>query len=151
MNDVAVVRISQTDTVWDIFIIVILFPFLVELTEEQKTIARKVFCKWETYRFFSLKDDLYSCAAMLKEANAISTELKKQVTFQFTILTDTPYSPIPFSVATSTDVDIDSGETDFALDNLDSPMIRERGPMVAIEVKDSKHGATHHWSMTKFE
>lgn len=29
------------------------------------------------------------------EANAISVELRKRVVFQFTLLTDTPYSPLP--------------------------------------------------------
>ena len=36
---------------------------------------------------------------MLKEANAISSELRKNVTFQFTLLSDTCYSPLPLAVA----------------------------------------------------
>jgi hypothetical protein len=31
----------------------------------------------------------------LKEANAISVELKKRVVFQFRLLTETLYSPLP--------------------------------------------------------
>ena len=87
----------------------------------------------------------------MKEANSISVELNKHVTFQFALLTDTPYSPIPFSVSTGTDVDIDSGEVRLA-GALDSPLgMRGCGPMVGIEVTDSKHGATNVWSLSKFK
>lgn len=89
----------------------------------------------------------------MKEANAISVELKKHVSFQFTILTDTPYSPLPFTLATGTDVDIDSGDEklSFALDQSEVGMEHKKGPMVCVEVKDSKHGATHIWSLSRFK
>ena len=88
--------------------------------------------------------------SILKEANAISVELQKHVSFQFLILTDTPYSPIPFSVATGTDVDIDLEESKFAVAQMESmDPFRPKGPLVAVEVKDSKHGATHLWSISK--
>ena len=89
---------------------------------------------------------------MVKEANAISVELKKNVTFQFTILTDSPYSPLPFSIATGTDVDIDAGDVRLthALESSERGLGLERGPVVAVAVKDSKHGATNIWSMSKF-
>lgn len=89
---------------------------------------------------------------MVKEANAISVELKKNVSFQLTILTDSPYSPLPFSIASGTDVDIDA--SDVRLSHTLEPSKRgvglERGPVVAIEVKDSKHGVTNVWSTNKF-
>ncbi len=97
------------------------------------------------------QDDLLCSAALLKEANAIGVELKKQVGFQFLILRDTPYSPVPFAVATGTDVDIDMGEAKFSLDNTESSFYRPEGPLVAVEVKDSKHGATHIWSLRKLK
>ena len=89
---------------------------------------------------------------MVKEANAISVELKKNVSFQYTILTDSPYSPLPFSIATGTDVDIDAGDVRLthALESSERGLGLERGPVVAIAVKDSKHGATNVWSMSKF-
>ena len=105
---------------------------------------------WGRYRFNSLKDDLLSYAALLKEANAISVELQKHVSFQFLILTDTPYSPVPFSVATGTDVDIDLEESKFAVTQTEG-LFRPKGPIVAVEVKDSKHGATHVWSIGKLK
>ena len=97
-----------------------------------------------------MQNELLNLAAHIKEANAISMELRKHVSFQFSILSDTPYSPIPFSVATGTDVDIDSGEVKLN-SALDCPEGKKgRGPMVAVEVTDSKHGATNVWSLCKF-
>jgi flagellar biosynthesis chaperone FliJ len=120
------------------------------LTPEQLEIAKKVYRIWGRYRFYSLKDELLSNASILKEANAISVELQKHVSFQFLILTDTPYSPIPFSVSTGTDVDIDLEESKFAVAQMESmDPFRPKGPLVAVEVKDSKHGATHMWSISK--
>lgn len=91
-------------------------------------------------------------ASILKEANAINLELKKHVTFQFVILTDTPYSPIPFAVATGTDVDIDLGDEKLSsvLDESEVGLERKKGPIVCVEVRDSKHGATNIWSVSKF-
>ncbi len=78
-------------------------------------------------------------------------ELDKHVSFQFHLLSDTPYSPIPFAVATGTDVDIDSGEIKLSC-ALDAPLRGGRcGPIVTIEVTDSKHGATNVWSLFKFK
>ena len=101
---------------------------------------------------YSPQDDLLSHASLLKEANAISVELQKHVSFQFLILTDTPYSPVPFSVATGTDVDIDLEESKFAVAQTESVgLFCPKCPIVAVEVKDSKHGATHVWSISKLK
>ena len=53
------------------------------------------FVKWRQHQFTSLRDDLWGNAIFLKEANAISVELKKRVQFQFVLLTETLYSPLP--------------------------------------------------------
>ena len=98
-----------------------------------------------------LQNQLLNLAALLKEANAISVELNKHVSFQFAVMSDTPYSPIPFSVATGTDVDVDSGDVRLAC-ALDTPQgVKKCGPMVGVEVTDSKHGATNVWSLCKFK
>ena len=98
------------------------------------------------------QNTLLSTVALLKEANAISVELKKNVAFQFTILSDSPYSPLPFSGATGTDVDIDAGDVRLthALESSERGVAIERGPLVAVAVTDSKHGAKNVWSMSKF-
>ena len=85
--------------------------------------------------YFSLfQDDLWGNAIFLKEANAISVELKKKVQFQFVLLTDTLYSPLPPDLMPPEERD----ET--------RPFPRT---VVAVEVQDTKNGATHYWSLEK--
>ncbi|XP_022665709.1 kinesin-like protein unc-104 isoform X3 [Varroa destructor] len=97
------------------------------LDESQLRIARWAFDKWKIHQFTSLRDDLWGNAIFLKEANAISVELKKRVQFQFVLLTDTPYSPLPPDMCPA-----DGRKT-----------------IVAVEVQDMKNGATHHWTLEK--
>ncbi|XP_065191038.1 kinesin-like protein unc-104 isoform X1 [Sycon ciliatum] len=75
-----------------------------ELTEQQLVRARLALERWKNHQYTSLKEDLLTYAVLLKEANAISVELKKRVWFQFTLLTSTPYTPIPSSVHDGTDL-----------------------------------------------
>jgi kinesin family protein 1 len=65
----------------------------------------------------------------LKEANAISVELHKRVQFQFVLLTDTLYSPLPAELASSSS---------------------SQSTIVAVEVQDLKNGAIHYWTLEKF-
>ena len=89
---------------------------------------------------------------ILKEANAVSVELKKHVAFQYTLLNNTPYSPLPWSIATGNDVDVQGDEPKFTLSSVDNPILMfAPTPMVAVEVKDSKHGTTHVWSLQKLK
>ena len=64
-------------------------------TDHEYELASWVFGIWRRHQFTSLRDDLWGNAVFLKEANAISVELKKRVQFQFLLLTDTLYSPLP--------------------------------------------------------
>ena len=87
---------------------------------------------------------------ILKEANAVSVELKKHVGFQYALLNNTPYSPLPWSIATGNDVDVQGDEPKFTLSSVENPVLMfAPTPMVAVEVKDSKHGTTHIWSLEK--
>ncbi|CAL1579674.1 unnamed protein product [Knipowitschia caucasica] len=105
-------------------------------TKHETDLALWAFRKWRFYQFTSLRDLLWGNAIFLKEANAISVELKKKVQFQFVLLTDTLYSPLP--------------------PDLLPPCVaqeRERRPfpstIVAVEVQDQKNGATHYWTLEK--
>uniref|UniRef100_A0A8C9X2F9 plus-end-directed kinesin ATPase n=1 Tax=Sander lucioperca TaxID=283035 RepID=A0A8C9X2F9_SANLU len=105
-------------------------------TPRETDLALWAFRKWRFYQFTSLRDLLWGNAIFLKEANAISVELKKKVQFQFVLLTDTLYSPLP--------------------PDLLPPSVakeRERRPfprtIVAVEVQDQKNGATHYWTLEK--
>ena len=64
-------------------------------SDHEYEVASMAFNRWRRHQFTSLRDDLWGNAVFLKEANAISVELKKRVQFQFVLLTDTLYSPLP--------------------------------------------------------
>uniref|UniRef100_A0A1I8MI90 Kinesin-like protein unc-104 n=1 Tax=Musca domestica TaxID=7370 RepID=A0A1I8MI90_MUSDO len=103
-------------------------------------LAAWAFRKWRYHQFTSLRDDLWGNAIFLKEANAISVELKKKVQFQFTLLTDTLYSPLPPELASSAS----PLQTE---DEFGTPPVSKT--LVAVEVTDTKNGATHYWSLEK--
>ncbi|XP_056399012.1 kinesin-like protein KIF1B isoform X11 [Hyla sarda] len=105
-------------------------------TQHEFELAQWAFKKWKHHQFTSLRDLLWGNAVYLKEANAISVELKKKVQFQFVLLTDTLYSPLPPELLPPDSEKI--GE--------DEPFPRT---VVAVEVQDLKNGATHYWSMEK--
>lgn len=48
-------------------------------TEKDYELAANAWRKWKHHQFTSLRDDLWGNAIFLKEANAISVELKKKV------------------------------------------------------------------------
>ncbi|XP_030918393.1 kinesin-like protein KIF1B isoform X9 [Geospiza fortis] len=107
-------------------------------TRHEYELAQWAFRKWKFHQFTSLRDQLWGNAVYLKEANAISVELKKKVQFQFVLLTDTLYSPLPPELLPA---EPEKG--------------RERRPfprtVVAVEVQDLKNGATHYWSLEKLK
>lgn len=63
------------------WLILTLNPFwsTVQWTEQERELAVWSFRKWRCYQFTSLRDLLWGNAIFLKEANAISVELKKKV------------------------------------------------------------------------
>ncbi|XP_077998680.1 kinesin-like protein KIF1A [Glandiceps talaboti] len=105
-------------------------------TEKEYKIAEWAFRKWKYHQFTSLRDDLWGNAIFLKESNAISVELKKKVEFQFVLLSDTLYSPLPPDLLPNDD----------SMDMIDRPFPRT---VVAVEVQDKKNGATHYWTLEK--
>ncbi|XP_008405945.1 kinesin-like protein KIF1A isoform X16 [Poecilia reticulata] len=108
----------------------------VQWTEKERELAVWGFRKWRCYQFTSLRDLLWGNAIFLKEANAISVELKKKVQFQFVLLTDTLYSPLP--------PDLLPPETTQDRESRHFPRT-----IVAVEVQDQKNGATHFWTLEK--
>uniref|UniRef100_A0A8C6TS66 plus-end-directed kinesin ATPase n=1 Tax=Neogobius melanostomus TaxID=47308 RepID=A0A8C6TS66_9GOBI len=108
----------------------------VQWTERERELAVWSFRKWRCYQFTSLRDLLWGNAIFLKEANAISVELKKKVQFQFVLLTDTLYSPLP---------------PDFLPPEATKDREKQQFPrtIVAVEVQDQKNGATHYWTLEK--
>ncbi|XP_010009820.1 PREDICTED: kinesin-like protein KIF1B isoform X2 [Nestor notabilis] len=107
-------------------------------TRHEYELAQWAFRKWKFHQFTSLRDQLWGNAVYLKEANAISVELKKKVQFQFVLLTDTLYSPLPPELLPT--------ELEKIRDNRPFPRT-----VVAVEVQDLKNGATHYWSLEKLK
>ncbi|XP_071110195.1 kinesin-like protein unc-104 isoform X4 [Haliotis cracherodii] len=103
-------------------------------SSRERDLAAWGFRKWKYHQFTSLRDDLWGSAIFLKEANAISVELNKKVQFQFVLLTDTLYSPLPGDLMNPEDRDYSR------------PFPKT---IVAVEVQDTKNGATHYWNLTK--
>ncbi|NXB56480.1 KIF1B protein, partial [Struthidea cinerea] len=107
-------------------------------TRHEYELAQWAFRKWKFHQFTSLRDQLWGNAVYLKEANAISVELKKKVEFQFVLLTDTLYSPLPPELLPT--------EPEKSRDRRPFPRT-----VVAVEVQDLKNGATHYWSLEKLK
>nr|XP_033778656.1 kinesin-like protein KIF1B isoform X9 [Geotrypetes seraphini] len=107
-------------------------------TQRDYELAEWAFRKWKHHQFTSLRDLLWGNAVYLKEANAISVELKKKVQFQFVLLTDTLYSPLP--------PELQPPEPEKNQDHHAFPRT-----VVAVEVQDLKNGATHYWSLEKLK
>uniref|UniRef100_A0A671M9B5 plus-end-directed kinesin ATPase n=1 Tax=Sinocyclocheilus anshuiensis TaxID=1608454 RepID=A0A671M9B5_9TELE len=107
-------------------------------TQHEYELAQWAFRKWRYHQFTSLRDQLWGNAVYLKEANAISVELKKKVQFQFVLLTDTLYSPLPPELLPP--------EPEKERDTRAFPRT-----VVAVEVQDLKNGATHYWSLEKLK
>ncbi|CAK6951279.1 kinesin-like protein KIF1B isoform X1 [Scomber scombrus] len=107
-------------------------------TQHEFEMAQWAFRKWRFHQFTSLRDQLWGNAVYLKEANAISVELKKKVQFQFVLLTDTLYSPLPPELLPP--------EPEKERDSRPFPRT-----VVAVEVQDLKNGATHYWSLDKLK
>lgn len=107
-------------------------PLCESWTNRQLDLATWVFKKWKNHQFTSIRDDLWGNAIHLKEANAISVELKKNVQFQFTLLSNTLYTPLPNDLK----------------DKSDETTLRT---IVAVEVNDQKNGAIHYWSLAKLK
>ncbi|KFO64786.1 Kinesin-like KIF1B [Corvus brachyrhynchos] len=105
-------------------------------TRHEYELAQWAFRKWKFHQFTSLRDQLWGNAVYLKEANAISVELKKK--FQFVLLTDTLYSPLPPELLPA--------EPEKSRDCRPFPRT-----VVAVEVQDLKNGATHYWSLEKLK
>nr|XP_060614906.1 kinesin-like protein KIF1B isoform X14 [Anolis sagrei ordinatus] len=108
-------------------------------TQHEYELAQWAFRKWKFHQFTSLRDQLWGNAVYLKEGNAISVELKKKVQFQFVLLTDTLYSPLPPELLPP--------ETEKTRNDR-RPFPRT---VVAVEVQDLKNGATHYWSLEKLK
>ncbi|KAF9076708.1 kinesin-like protein [Rhodocollybia butyracea] len=110
----------------------------------QLRLIRKVLDKWRTHRSFSMAEVVLSNAVAIKEANVISKELGKEVSFNFTISSGGSLA------APASSVDTIAGLDQFG--DVSDPVLRSAAqPSVAIKVLDKRHNAIYVWSLDRMQ
>lgn len=111
------------------------------LTPEEEPLARRVARVWRRQRRVQMAEDALSQAVLLKEANVMSRELQKGVTFQFAIVERPP----PTSACERVTGIDDLEEVE------DSALHDGMKPCVAVKVLDRRHQAISIWSVSKLQ
>lgn len=112
---------------------------LIPLAPEEERRARLVIAKWRTRQRVRMAEDALSQAVMVKEANVISQELQKGVSFQFVVVErDVPLSGME-SITGLTDID-EASDPDLSL---------AKKPCIGVKVLDRKNKAIYVWSLSK--
>ncbi|KAG6853719.1 hypothetical protein C0991_002135 [Blastosporella zonata] len=117
---------------------------LVIYTARQLRIIRKVLDRWRAHRSFSMAEMVLSSAVMIKEANIISKELGKDVSFNFTIAAGGSLG------APTSAVDTIAGLDEFG-DVADPILTSSTQPSVAVKILDKRHNAIYSWSLDRMQ
>lgn len=111
-----------------------------KLTEHEKELVKKASKKWKYYQFAKIRDELWSNAPLLAEANRLALERDKRVKLQFSLMRETMYSPI---------------DRRFLMNQTkDGPKIDDnfyKPTVAAVEVHDLKTGTINHWPLDKLK
>ncbi|GAA5927744.1 uncharacterized protein JCM15063_005982 [Sporobolomyces koalae] len=109
------------------------------LTPEQARLAKKVLFKWRKLRTIKMAEDALSQAVMLKEANVLSRELQKGVSYQFAVIEqEVPKSCIG-QLAGLGDIEEDS----------DPALASSAKPCIGVKVLDRRHQTVTLWSLSR--
>ncbi|PWN54268.1 kinesin-domain-containing protein [Violaceomyces palustris] len=119
------------------------FDLPVEFTGEQRRLLQWALAKWKSHTKVSMAEDILSNAVHVKEANVISKELGKRVSYQFTIVDQEPLAN------PSSSVEAIAGLTEFD-DVADPELACSPKPCTGIKVYDHAHRTTYVWSIAKF-
>ncbi|KAF8211660.1 kinesin-like protein [Mycena galopus ATCC 62051] len=111
---------------------------------KQLRLIRKVLDRWRAHRAFSMAEVVLSSAVMVKEANIISKELGKDVSYNFTISAGGSLAA-PVSA-----VDTIAGLDEFG-DVADPVLASSTQPSVAVKVLDKRHNAIYTWSLDRMQ
>ncbi|KAH7924836.1 kinesin-domain-containing protein [Leucogyrophana mollusca] len=111
---------------------------------KQLRLIRKVLDKWRAHRSFSMAEVVLSNAFLVKEANVISKELSKEVSYNFTIASGGSLA------APTSGVDTIGGLDEFG-DVADPVLASATQPSVAIKVLDKRHNAIYSWSLDRLQ
>ena len=108
--------------------------------QQNKEVAMVVIERWRRLRHVRMAEVILQNAALLKEAQILSHEMDKPVSFQFAVVKRGQESCSSYDLVISGI----SGEDDDNLD--DAPK-----PCIAVRVVDYQHELVHLWSVEKFE
>lgn len=112
--------------------------------EKQTKLIQKVLGRWKQLRTVDMAEVVLTNAVMLKEANIISRELKKEVLYQFAVIEDEPFSNnLSFWEPTSA---LHQFETDE-----DTMLISTPKPCVGVRVIDKKNQVIYVWSLERLK
>jgi kinesin family protein 1 len=114
------------------------------MTDHQRDLLQKVHLRWKKLRFVAMAETVLTNAALLKEANIISGELEKEVSYQFTVIEDGQFTNPSSSWEPS------YGLQQFNTDEDDDLLVASK-PCVGIRVLDRKHQVIYTWSLEKFK
>ncbi|KAF7982304.1 hypothetical protein HWV62_28982 [Athelia sp. TMB] len=110
----------------------------------QLRLIRKVLDKWRAHRAFSMAELVLSSAVLIKEANIVSKELGKEVSYNFTIASGGSLAAPSSAVGTIAGLD------EFG-DVADPVLASSTQPSVAVKVLDRRHNAIYPWSLDRLQ
>ncbi|KAH8797988.1 kinesin-like protein [Flagelloscypha sp. PMI_526] len=113
-------------------------------TARQLRLIRKVLDRWRAHRGFKMAEVVLSNAVLVKEANVISKELSKDVSYNFTIASGGALG------APQSAIDTIAGLDQFG-DVSDPILLSSTQPSVAIKVLDRRHNALYTWSLDRLQ
>ncbi|KAL7281993.1 hypothetical protein ACG7TL_003460 [Trametes sanguinea] len=113
-------------------------------TGRQLRLIRKVLDKWRAHRSFSMAEVVLSNAVLIKEANVISKELRKDVLYNFTVAAGGSLA------APASAIDSIAGLDQFG-DVADPVLASATQPSVAVKVLDRRHNAIYVWSLDRLQ
>ncbi|OCH85030.1 kinesin-domain-containing protein [Obba rivulosa] len=113
-------------------------------TGKQLRLIRKVLDRWRAHRSFSMAEQVLSNAVMVKEANVISKELRKDIMYNFMVASGGSLSS-PASA-----IDTIAGLDQFG-DVADPVLASSTQPSVAVKVLDKRHNAIYVWSLDRLQ
>ncbi|KAI0829273.1 kinesin-domain-containing protein [Trametes gibbosa] len=113
-------------------------------TAKQLRLIRRVLDKWRAHRAFSMAEVVLSNAVLIKEANIISKELKKDVMYNFTVAAGGTLA------APSSAIDSIAGLDQFG-DVSDPVLASATQPSVAVKILDRRHNAIYVWSLDRLQ
>lgn len=110
-----------------------------KLTEHEKELAKKAAKKWKYYQFATIRDELWSNAPFLAEANRLALERDKKVKLRFTLMRETMYSPVDEKFLQNIQKKCRNDDSYY------NPTV------AAVEVQDLKAGTINRWPVDKLK